>query len=120
MSIEGPPVEETRVIPPGEVWPATVTKPFSLLMYQLSPDFMSMTPETRNTMMRGSLALRASGKEPGPEEASVVTTYTLPSLPPLVSPPHPSAPGKEGKAMVSPIVKARIVNNRMDARILKD
>ena len=55
--------------------------------------FKSMSPDTANTMMRGSGARQAERKLPGPLSSRLVTTYTLPPLPPMVVEPNPSASG---------------------------
>ena len=58
--------------------------------------FRAMVPETRNTTMRGPLLAQAWRRLPGPESFRFVTVITLPPLPPRVSAPCPSAPGKAG------------------------
>lgn len=53
-----------------------------------------MVPATRNTHVRGPVAIMHSRKDPAPESASVVTGITRPPRPPKEAAPKPSALGK--------------------------
>src|SRR5690606_6365258 len=62
----------------------------------ISGVFSRIIPATLNTMMRGPPCSQASRNVPGPLSSKLVTTITLPPLPPKLYLPPPSAPGNAG------------------------
>ena len=73
----------TTVMPGlGAVWPAMVRKGWRI---SSGRPFMSITPPTSKTTVRGPGVSMAAFKEPGPSAARVVTRRIWPPLPPVVA-----------------------------------
>ena len=79
---------------PGAVCPATVRNGLPMV----TSLFGVIRPATRNTTVRGPVAIRAARKDPGPLSFRFVTSITAPPRPPAASAPPPCAPGKAARA----------------------
>jgi len=55
-----------------------------------------MSPDTRNTQVRGPEASMHARKLPVPESFKLVTSMTTPPRPPAAAAPPPCAPGNDG------------------------
>src|SRR5271154_7070163 len=88
----GPPM---TMPPPGVVCPAMV-------MYGLeicARERKVMSPDTRNTQVRGPEASMHARRLPVPESFRLVTSITAPPRPPMEEAPPPWAPGKAARAL---------------------